>query len=59
MKGEYTLSARLSQTSFHLFICVLAAFVWRLSDPGILNQLRGLGAIYLLLVLALARLHWP
>lgn len=30
----------------------IAAFIWRLVDPGILNQLRGLGAIYLLLVLA-------
>ncbi len=30
----------------------VAAFIWRLSDPDILNRLRGLGAIYLLLVLA-------
>ena len=39
------------------FSCIMladavAAFIWRLSDPGIPNQLRGLGAIYLLLVLA-------
>ena len=30
----------------------IAAFAWRLSDPGILDQFRGIGAIYLLLVLA-------
>ncbi len=34
----------------------VAAFIWRLSDPGILNRLQGLGAIYLLLVLALGPL---
>jgi predicted heme/steroid binding protein/uncharacterized membrane protein len=30
----------------------VAAFVWRLSDPGILNQFQGIGAVYLFLVLA-------
>jgi predicted heme/steroid binding protein/uncharacterized membrane protein len=30
----------------------IAAFIWRLSDPDILNRLGGLGVVYLLLVLA-------
>jgi hypothetical protein len=30
----------------------VAAFIWRISNPDILNQLNGVGAIYLLLVLA-------
>jgi predicted heme/steroid binding protein/uncharacterized membrane protein len=30
----------------------VVAFIWRLADPGVLNQLRGPGAVYLLLVLA-------
>jgi predicted heme/steroid binding protein/uncharacterized membrane protein len=30
----------------------VAAFIWRISNPDILNQLNGIGAIYLLLVLA-------
>ena len=30
----------------------VAAFIWRISDPDVLNHLRGIGAIYLLLVLA-------
>ena len=34
----------------------IAAFVWRLSDPDILNQLHGIGAVYLLLVVALGPL---
>jgi predicted heme/steroid binding protein/uncharacterized membrane protein len=34
----------------------VAAFIWRLSDPDILNQPGGLSAIYLLLVLALGPL---
>jgi uncharacterized membrane protein len=34
----------------------VAAFIWRLSDPDILSQLRTLGAVYLLLVLALGPL---
>ncbi len=29
----------------------VVAFIWRLADPGVLNQLGGLGAVYLLLVL--------
>jgi predicted heme/steroid binding protein/uncharacterized membrane protein len=32
------------------------AFIWRLSDPGVVNRIQGAGAIYLLLVLALGPL---
>ena len=34
----------------------IAAFVWRLSDPGVLDNLQGSGIVYLILVLALAPL---
>jgi predicted heme/steroid binding protein/uncharacterized membrane protein len=39
-----------------MLVDAVAAFVWRLSDPDILNQLGGSGAIYLFLVLALGPL---
>jgi uncharacterized membrane protein len=48
--GTIILEKRLS---FLLFTLALAAFVWRLKDPGVLADLRGANLLYLALVLAL------
>jgi predicted heme/steroid binding protein/uncharacterized membrane protein len=37
-----------------MLIVAVVAFVWRLNDPGVLDDLQGAGMVYLLLVLSLA-----
>ena len=39
-----------------MLVAAVAAFIWRLIDPGVLDNLQGAGIVYLLLVLSLAPL---
>ena len=40
--------------SFVLFLVGLAAFIWRMVDPGVLDHLSGINILYLVLVFSLA-----
>jgi uncharacterized membrane protein len=42
--------------SIGMMVAAVVAFVWRLTDPGVLDSLQGAGIVYLLLVLSLAPL---